>query len=99
MLYINNLMEYGNGKCYNIGWYLANEMQFFVLSPLVIYPLWRWKRVGYGIIAVLGVAAVVSPAVITAHYNIPPTEIKTIDPALLTMSLWADTYSTPWCRF
>ncbi|CAG7820050.1 unnamed protein product, partial [Allacma fusca] len=99
MLYINNLMEFGTGRCYNLAWYLANEMQFFILSPLVIYPLWRWKRVGYGIIAVLGVAAVTSPTVITAYYHMPPTDIKTIDPTLLSTTLWADTYSKPWARF
>lgn len=25
-------------------WYSAADMQLFVLSPLFIYPLWRWPR-------------------------------------------------------
>lgn len=25
-------------------WYLAADMQLFIISPLFIYPLWRWKN-------------------------------------------------------
>ena len=27
-------------------WYLACDMQMFILSPLFVCPLWRWKRLG-----------------------------------------------------
>lgn len=27
-------------------WYLACEMQMFWLSPLFIYPLWKWNKAG-----------------------------------------------------
>ena len=27
-------------------WYLACDMQMFWLSPLLVYPLWRWKKAG-----------------------------------------------------
>jgi hypothetical protein len=27
-------------------WYLACDMQMFILSPLFIYPLWRWRKIG-----------------------------------------------------
>ena len=27
-------------------WYLASDMQMFWLSPLLIYPLWKWKKAG-----------------------------------------------------
>lgn len=27
-------------------WYLACDMQMFILSPFLVYPLWRWKRLG-----------------------------------------------------
>ena len=28
-------------------WYLATEMQMFIVSPLIILPLWRWRRAGF----------------------------------------------------
>ena len=27
-------------------WYMACDMQMFILSPLLIWPLWRWRRAG-----------------------------------------------------
>ena len=27
-------------------WYLACDMQMFIVSPLFIYPLWRWWKIG-----------------------------------------------------
>ncbi len=27
-------------------WYLAVDMQLFFVSPLFIYPLWRWRKWG-----------------------------------------------------
>ena len=52
-MYINNYVNpVRNGLWTNpempIGetWYLACDMQMFWLSPLFIYPIWRWKRTG-----------------------------------------------------
>lgn len=33
-------------QCMIESWYMASDMQMYWLSPLIIYPLWRWKRVG-----------------------------------------------------
>ena len=43
-------------------WYLACDMQMFWLSPLFIYPIWRWKRTGIiwtaiSLVVFLGVSA------------------------------------------
>ena len=52
LLYINNIVTDSNlgrlspqeGMAEN--WYLTCDMQMFVLSPLFIFPLWKWKRAG-----------------------------------------------------
>ena len=36
ILYINNL-DVGAGNCVGWVWYLANDMQFFILSPVFLY--------------------------------------------------------------
>ena len=52
LLYIHNYVgnaNFGwNGPQMGMGeaWYLVCDMQMFVLSPLFIYPLWKWKKVG-----------------------------------------------------
>lgn len=33
-------------ECTGQGWYLAADMQLFVVSPIFIYPLWKWKKAG-----------------------------------------------------
>ena len=44
-------------------WYLACEMQMYWLSPLFIYPLWRWKKAGliwvlFCLLALLGASMI-----------------------------------------
>lgn len=53
LLYINNQVPQLE-QCVNNpldsmteGWYLACDMQMFWISPLFIYPLWRWKKLGF----------------------------------------------------
>ncbi|XP_045034184.1 nose resistant to fluoxetine protein 6 isoform X2 [Daphnia magna] len=79
MLYINNYVNphrftspaYGFAE----SWYLACDMQMFWISPLFIYPLWRWKRVGliwtvFCLLLFLGISAMTF-----IIYDLPPTII------------------------
>ena len=27
-------------------WYLANDMQYYLISPFLVYPIWRWGTIG-----------------------------------------------------
>ncbi len=58
-------------------WYLACDMQMFWVSPLFIYPLWRWKRAGliWTTVALLGFLAV--NVVIFTVNDIPPAILPT----------------------
>ena len=33
-------------QCMSETWYLACDMQMFLVSPLFIYLLWRWRKIG-----------------------------------------------------
>ena len=44
LLYINN---FGHQGCLGQTWYLAVDMQLFILSPIAIYTLWKKPRAGY----------------------------------------------------
>lgn len=79
MLYINNYVNpnrftspaYGFAE----SWYLACDMQMFWISPLFIYPLWRWKRGGLiWTIFCLVVFLAISAITIIVH-DLPPTII------------------------
>ena len=46
--------------CYR---YLANDMQFFLTSPIIIFALWKHRNVGLGLLVTLLVTQ-------TPHYNV-----------------------------
>ena len=49
MLYVNNYVHHKFSSpdfAFGETWYLASDMQMFWLSPLFIYPIWRWKKTG-----------------------------------------------------
>ena len=50
LLYINNFSFTGRG-CMGQTWYLAVEMQCFIITPLLIWPLWRYPKVGLGLVS------------------------------------------------
>ena len=31
-----------------VTWYLAADMQLFIISPIFVYVLWRWWKIGLG---------------------------------------------------
>ncbi|XP_058817531.1 nose resistant to fluoxetine protein 6-like [Topomyia yanbarensis] len=43
LLYVQNYVN-PTKICLGHSWYLSVDMQLYVLSPLIIYPLWRWGR-------------------------------------------------------
>ena len=54
LLYINNLYPWKlEDECIGWSWYLANDMQFYVLSPLILIPLYFVLPLGMVISAVV----------------------------------------------
>ena len=73
ILYINNLYPAGsNGKggCMNWVWYLANDMQFFIVAPLMIVPLFHSLPVGLVCVSLFLVGSFTATGVISGYYNI-----------------------------
>ena len=38
-------------QCMRQSWFLAVYMQLLIVSPLLIYPLWRWRKLGLALLA------------------------------------------------
>ena len=98
ILYINNLKWVSDTQpmCMPVSWYLANDMQFFLISPLIIYPLWKYPRFGLGAGFLWMVAGTVIPMVIVYINDFP------LSVSFMTMENFAyfsDVYVVPWCRF
>ncbi|GFY63254.1 nose resistant to fluoxetine protein 6 [Trichonephila inaurata madagascariensis] len=52
LLYINNFLPEWR-QCLIVNWYLAVDMQLYVLSPLLMVALLRRQRLGYGLMTLL----------------------------------------------
>jgi len=65
-------------QCMLHTWFMAADMQLFLLSPLVIYPLWRWpRRAGPALLFMLLAASIGYSTYAHIAWDLPPTLILT----------------------
>jgi len=64
-------------QCQGEAWYLANDMQFYVVSPAFIYPLYRWETLGLVWMGIATVASCLAPAFLVHFLDTVPTTIGT----------------------
>lgn len=70
LLYINNLHPWGlTDECMEWTWYLANDMQFFVLAPLMIVLLFWSLPLGLVSVAVFLCGSFIATGVIAGYYD------------------------------
>lgn len=74
LLYINNFWPKGlQSECMNWSWYLANDMQFYIISPIILLAAGRFGKRGFLItFASLLLGHFITTAVILGHYNLDP---------------------------
>nr|CAD7400519.1 unnamed protein product [Timema poppensis] len=62
LVYVNNFVySTPSQQCLPQSWWLAADMQLFLLSPLILYPLWKWPRYGRIQLSALLLVSVVVP--------------------------------------
>jgi len=52
-------------QCMFQSWFLTCDMHYFLLAPLVIYPLWRWPKPGKALLALITILSVFVPFAVT----------------------------------
>ena len=73
-------------------WYLANDWQFFMISPPIIYAYIKNRKIGYFILVLLTVLSVGSNALVTYIYDLGINKSGN--------EVFADwLYEKPWTRF
>lgn len=72
LLYINNYVA-TEKLCMFQSWYLSTDTQLFILAPLILYPLWRWRKLGMGILGAATVVTTLIPFVVTLVKKMDPT--------------------------
>ncbi|XP_061188052.1 nose resistant to fluoxetine protein 6-like [Saccostrea echinata] len=96
LLYINNL--YNTEPCFGVSWYLANDMQFFVLSPLMLIPLYFYYPLGIGVCFVWLLGSAITPGVVSSVLDLPPSSAGGGGSPEGRADYMSDYYIRPYCR-
>ena len=99
LLYINNLYPWKMEKeCMGWSWYLANDMQFFVVAPLILIPLYYFFPVGLAVsLGMLGVSFIATGSIAGVHKYSANTFLQTPN-ATAGAQQSSDIYIKPYCR-
>ncbi|XP_055947333.1 nose resistant to fluoxetine protein 6-like [Argiope bruennichi] len=71
LLYINNFQPQTE-ECMPWSWYLANDMQFYIISPLLLITLYRWPKIGYSFLGLFFGISFTTNFALTYVYNLLP---------------------------
>ncbi|XP_071955722.1 nose resistant to fluoxetine protein 6-like [Antedon mediterranea] len=96
LLYINNFYPTSiNKECLLWGWYLANDMQFFIVSPFIIYLLYHYFYAGFTLWCVILLtcfSSLIGESIIrdiSVNFSLDPNEVNFVSDLI---------YIRPWSR-
>lgn len=69
LLYVGNYVNPGQ-LCFGHSWYLMADMQLYFLSPIILYPLWRWRKYSAAMIPIIFLLASSSVVFVFTMYMI-----------------------------
>ena len=103
LLYINNFYPTKfDDQCMGWAWYLANDMQFFVISPLFLILLYTWYPAGLIAIAITLLSSFGVTGFIAGYYDYPASQFYDafvgITPDLNLPDVSTEIYGKPYCR-
>ena len=105
LLYINNFYPVTfSEQCYGVTWYLANDMQFYIISPIFLLLLYHFWKIGFATIAGTMLASIVVIASIVGikkpDANLLQGTLVYGDESHLALSNFAFSYiyEKPYCR-
>lgn len=105
LLYINNLYPWKvQDECVGWAWYLANDMQFYIISPLVLVPLYYLFPLGLIISSILLLVGLVITGTLTGIWDFQasqfaPYAYNYTPPPNVTANYMDWIYVKPWARF
>ncbi|KAG5882815.1 hypothetical protein JTB14_024571 [Gonioctena quinquepunctata] len=74
ILYVNNYVS-ADQLCMFQSWYLSVDFHLFIIAPFIIYPLWKYRKVGEIILFTCIAISSAVPFWITYENNLDPTQL------------------------
>ncbi|KAJ8020507.1 Nose resistant to fluoxetine protein 6 [Holothuria leucospilota] len=99
LLYINNFFSFPTKQCMPWSWYLANDWQFFFISPLFLVLLSKRKFRKFGVIALVVVTVLSGTvtAVLIGHWGFPLGNLLRGE-GTASVDIDDRVYAKPWTR-
>ncbi|RMX37080.1 hypothetical protein pdam_00020043 [Pocillopora damicornis] len=102
LLYINNFYPTKFSiSCMGWSWYLANDMQFYIISPAILFTAYRFRLRGLLLIvaALMGISFITT-AILYAHYHLAAVQLSPAATAEAAAGIDSSslTYVKPYCR-
>ncbi|XP_035828402.1 O-acyltransferase like protein [Aplysia californica] len=101
LLYVNNIVNQKEA-CFAHTWYLANDMQFFILSPLMLIPFYFHAYAGLAASLVILLISWITTGVLSTQHEWKANFIDAFNGASnITdnpLEGFYDYYEVPWCR-
>lgn len=72
LLHVANFID-TRQMCFIHYWYIAADMQLFLFAPIIMFLLYRYRRIGYALVALIGLVSVGFVFFTTYIRNLPPT--------------------------
>lgn len=72
LLHVANYID-TRQMCFIHYWYIAADMQLFLFAPLLMFLIYRRRRIGYAIATLIGLLSIGSIFYTTYMRNLPPT--------------------------
>lgn len=60
LIFLNNFFPVDNYGCMGWAWYVANDMQFYIFSPIVLLVFYKSKKLGYGLLCLMILANIIT---------------------------------------
>ena len=97
LLYINNLYPWSiQNECIGWTWYLANDMQFFVIAPLILIPMYYLFPVGLVMSSVVLAGSFLITATLTGVFDFEVNGY--VSNPNITATYFDVIYIKPWSR-
>ncbi|XP_059140271.1 nose resistant to fluoxetine protein 6-like [Physella acuta] len=98
LLYVNNLVD-ADKMCFGHSWYLSNDMQFYIISPLMLIPFYFNALAGLASCIVFLLVCFITTAVLSVQNDWPVTLVSLASPNVARILDWFNHYyMVPWCR-